>query len=109
MSIFSPTSMAAKANDITAEALSTVYWMDASDSTGTSWTSYEIADDLPKTRHGDARTMRAAHLVPSSTKPDFVVTPGGGDYLFQVHPISRRTAGRGQRYRLRRTQRPWRH
>ena len=72
------------ANDIIAELLPNVYWMHADDANGTSWTSHQIASGVPKTGHGDGRTMRAAHLVDGNTKTDFVMTAGGGDYLFQI-------------------------
>jgi hypothetical protein len=70
-------------NDIIAEALPDVYWMHSGDN-GKTWTSHRIAGDLPKTRHNDGRTMRAGHLVEGNSKTDFVVTAGGGDYLFQI-------------------------
>lgn len=70
-------------NDIIAEDLPSVLWLKANDAQGNSWTPTVIAQ-MPVTSHGNGRTVKSAHIIPSNTKPDILLSGGDGIYLMQI-------------------------
>jgi hypothetical protein len=73
---------AGPARDIIAEALPNIVWLH-SDDKGASWTA-KIVAQMPPPRHGNGRLMRSAKITPGFTRPEILLTGGGGTYLLQV-------------------------
>jgi hypothetical protein len=71
------------ARDILAQALPNVVWLHTGDSKGEKWTAKVVAQ-LPPPRHGNGRLMRIAKITPGFTRPEILLTAGGGTYLLQV-------------------------
>ncbi|MGB8477439.1 MAG: FG-GAP-like repeat-containing protein [Acidobacteriaceae bacterium] len=69
--------------DILGEDLPNIVWLHALDSTGNSWSSRVVAQ-MPRVKHGNGRTIRLAHIIPGNTRPDILLSGGGGTYLLQI-------------------------
>ncbi len=70
-------------DDIIAEDLPTVMWLKANDAQGAAWTPTVIAQ-IPTTSHGNGRTVKLAHIIPTNTKPDILLSSGNGIHLMQI-------------------------
>jgi hypothetical protein len=71
------------ARDILAQALPQIVWLHTPDYTGGRWTAKVVAE-MPAPRHGNGRLMRVAKITPGFTRPEILLTGGGGTYLLQV-------------------------
>jgi len=68
--------------DIIAQALPNLYWFEAEDATGKSWTSTKIGE-VPATSHVNSQGFEYADFVKGG-KNEFVIAGDGNIYLFQV-------------------------
>ena len=71
------------ARDMLAQSLPSLVWLHAEDASGGSWTAKVVAQ-MPPPRHGNGRLMRRARITPGFTRPEILLTGGGGTYLLQV-------------------------
>ncbi len=71
------------ARDILAEDLPNLVWLHASDPQGEQWSARVVAQ-MPAVRHGNGRSIKAAHIVPGNRRPDLLLTGSGGTFLLQV-------------------------
>ena len=72
--------------DCIGEALPDVYWLEAKDIQGTSWTATKIAD-LPAARHVNGQGYATAQIIPGGRK-EIVLSTGKGIYYIEIpkHP-----------------------
>jgi hypothetical protein len=68
--------------DIIAQALPDLYWFEAEDAIGTSWTSTKIGE-VPATSHVNSQGFEYADFIKGG-KNEFVIAGDGNIYLFQV-------------------------
>ncbi|MCG6860618.1 MAG: VCBS repeat-containing protein, partial [Chromatiaceae bacterium] len=68
--------------DLIAQALPDVYWVEAADGRGNTWTATKVAE-APRTGHINSQGFAAGQLVPGG-KPEIVLASGKGIYYFQI-------------------------
>jgi hypothetical protein len=68
--------------DIIAEALPDVYWLEAIDNQGNSWSAKKIGT-LPKTGHVNGQGYMLGQIV-AGGKPEIILASGKGVYYFQI-------------------------
>jgi hypothetical protein len=69
-------------SDVIAEALPDVYWLEAKDLRGDSWTARKVGT-LPKTGHVNGQGYMLGQIVPGG-KPEIILASGNGVYYFQI-------------------------
>ena len=69
--------------DVLAQALPNLFWLEADDANGTSWTATQVANGFPATGHGNGQGYRLADLEPGG-KPEFIFTTGAGMYYVRI-------------------------
>ena len=68
--------------DVIAQGLPTVYWLEADDQSGTSWTARGIAS-LPETSHVNSQGYGLAQIV-SGGRPEIVLATGDGVHYLEI-------------------------
>jgi hypothetical protein len=74
---------AGPARDIIAQSLPNIVWLHAGDAKGEKWSTRVVAQ-MPGPRHGNGRMMKVAKITPGFSRPEILLTGGGGTYLLQV-------------------------
>jgi hypothetical protein len=72
--------------DCIAEALPDVYWLEANDAQGKSWSATKIAS-IPASKHVNGQGFKVAQIVPGG-RPEIVLSTGKGIYYLEIpaHP-----------------------
>ncbi len=68
---------------VIAQVLPNIIWMEAEDPEGERWVA-RVIGQMPRTRHGNGRMVRRAHIVPGNERPDLLLTGGNGTYLMEI-------------------------
>ncbi|MHC4430196.1 MAG: FG-GAP repeat domain-containing protein [Planctomycetota bacterium] len=68
--------------DVIAEALPDVYWLEAQDKQGDSWSARKVGT-LPKTGHVNGQGYMLGQLI-AGGKPEIILASGDGIYYFQI-------------------------
>jgi hypothetical protein len=68
--------------DVIATALPAVYWLEAEDRKGSSWTTTKVGE-LPKTDHRNGQGYETAQLVPGG-KPESLLSVGDGIHYLEI-------------------------
>lgn len=68
--------------DVIAMALPDIYWLEAKDRQGASWTARKIGT-APRTGHGNSQGFALGQIVPGG-KPEVVIATEDGAYYFEI-------------------------
>jgi hypothetical protein len=68
--------------DIIGQALPDVYWLEADDTAGTSWTARVIAK-VPETNHVNGQGYEAAQIIPGG-REEILMSTGGGIHMISI-------------------------
>jgi len=68
--------------DIIAQALPEIYWFEASDKTGRTWSAVKIGE-VPATSHTNSQGFEKAQIFPGG-REEFVIAGDGNIYLFEL-------------------------
>jgi hypothetical protein len=71
------------ASDILGENLPNIVWLHNSGGHATPGSARVVAQ-MPRVKHGNGRTMRLAHIIPQNSRPDILLSGGGGTFLLQI-------------------------